>query len=148
MILQAVGVALALAVAAAGVQTWRLRSAALDMAELQSSIQTERSAAADTAREWERDASRRVTEAQRARETELAAGRAVAAAAGRERERLRDEIAAYALGAPGDTAAASNQRAAELGGLLESALRTSEECARSAEIVAADARAMRDAVKR
>ena len=89
MILRAALILLALALAAAGVQSWRLHS-------LQTKVADERAAQAEADRLHERAASQRNREIDRATQTQIEQDRRAAAAAGGDVERLRRALVATA----------------------------------------------------
>ena len=87
----------------------------------------------------------KIQEAQNAREVESAKSRRLAASLRAERDGLRNELAAFASGPSDDSLAACRERTAAATRVLESALRTSEECAGNAETLATDVRSLRAA---
>lgn len=115
---------------------WNLAKAAQIQAQLKES---------EHARQTETALQLKVQEAQNAREAESVKNRRIAAGLRAERDGLRDEIAAFASGSTSDTGDACRERATSLGILLEGALRTSEECANSAETLSGDVRSLRSA---
>ena len=113
MILRAALILLALALAAAAVQTWRLRS-------LHAAVAQYRAAQAEADRLHERAASQRTREIDRATQTRIEADRRAAAAAGGDVERLRGALVATAQDRATTAASCADDRAAvdRLAGLL------------------------------
>ena len=89
MILRAALILLALALAAAAVQTWRLRS-------LHAAVAQDRAAQAEADRLHERAAAQRHQEIDRATQTQIEQDRRAAAAAGSDVQRLRHALVATA----------------------------------------------------
>lgn len=112
MILRAALILLALALAAAAVQTWRLRS-------LQTEVAQQRAGQAEADRLHERAVSQRTREIDRATQTRIEADRR-AAAAGGDVERLRGALVATAQDRATTAASCADDRAAvdRLAGLL------------------------------
>ena len=114
-------------------RAWDLATAAQVKAQL---------AATEAARATEQALQAKVKEANDARQAEKAKSERAAALLRAESDRLRSDIARFASAKPDDTAAACGERSATLGGLLETALRTSEDCAVEGERVAEELRAV------
>ena len=113
MILRAALILLALALAAAAVQTWRLRS-------LQTEVAQQRAGQAEADRLHERAASQRTREIDHATQTRIETDRRAAAAAGGDVERLRHALVATAQDRATTAASCADDRAAvdRLAGLL------------------------------
>ena len=113
MILRAALILLALALAAAAVQTWRLRS-------LHAAVAQDRAAQAEADRLHERAAAQRHQEIDRATQTQIEQDRRAAAAAGGDVERLRGALVATAQDRATAAASCADDRAAvdRLAGLL------------------------------
>lgn len=149
-LLPGLGVLLALATAAAGVQTWRLDSAQDTLAEERLQRSQEREAAAQAARDAEAEyrlleAAMRaaVKEAEDAARLERARLERRAAADRADADRVRDELAAFAAGggeAAGDSVDACRARAAQLGGAVDDGLRVQAAMAARFGDLAADYR--------
>ena len=113
MILRAALILLALALAAAAVQTWRLRS-------LQTEVAQQRAGQAEADRLHERAASQRTREIDRATQTRIETDRRAAAAAGSDVQRLRHALVATAQDRAESATRCADDRAAvdRLAGLL------------------------------
>lgn len=151
--------------AAVGTQTWRLHSSEAAEAGAKAETSTVRAEWATQAAEGAKaglkasEANRLITvelqrtkeEADHARQVERKAAATAAAGFAAERGRMRNQLAAYALGpaggssAPVDTVAACHQRAAALGDGLASTLRAEEDAVGDLELSRADTRALLDA---
>lgn len=105
----------------------------------------QRLAEVEQARQTEIALQLKVQKAQDAREIESAKSHRLAASLRAERDGLRNELTAFASGSPDDSLAACRERTAAATGVLENALRTSEECAENAEALATDVRSLRSA---
>ena len=145
MITRALAVLLALSVAGAGVQSWRLDAAHDELAAMRAAQVAAALAYSENARQIEAQHAERITDAQRTREQEQARSRRAADLLRTERDGLRNAIASYAAGPADDTASACSARAASLGALLDDAMRVAAACAAGAEQHATDVRALRDA---
>ena len=105
LVSRALAALLALALAAAAVQTWRLRS-------LQTEVAQQRAGQAEADRLHERAASQRTREIDRATQTRIETDRRAAAAAGGDVERLRRALVATAQDRATSATSCADDRAA------------------------------------
>gem|GEM_PF-6212188 len=97
---------------------------------------------AENARRIETGWQQKVTEAQHGREADRARHARIERALRADRDRLRDDVAAYAAGPADDSVAACRGRAETLGALLGDAVRTAAAAVEGAEQCSADLRAV------
>jgi hypothetical protein len=126
-----------------GVQTVRLRTAEVHLAEVQKAWAVSRAEAAETAsketekyRKLEQQMAAVKEQAQNEYNASQRKNAAALAAARAGNDKLRDQLAAYAASSGGpteDTVAACSSRAAALGGLLAKALQSDADRTRDAE---------------
>lgn len=121
---------------------WQLHQAKAELAEERQTTLRVALTHAENARKTTAAWAGKVNRAQKAREAELQAVARLADDMRAERDRLRDDGAAYAAGSADDTLAACRDRAATLWQLLDGALQASERSAGAAEAHAADVRAL------
>lgn len=124
----------------------RIESAKAELAQVRQQHAEQDAARQHKARELEAQYQQRTDEAAHALEEQRRAHARTAAGLRAERDRLRDQIAAYAAGgADPDSLASCRHRADTLGDLLDQALRAAEDRTRDAEDRAAEVRTLLEA---